>query len=513
MKRRPLLILILLACGGTARAQVRNENAHLQASDGAPNDRFGSAVDIDGDRALVGAYGHGGVQPSGGAAYLYARDPSAPSSWVLEKKFTPVDLRPGDLFGIRTALDGSLAACSDVNGTVRVFARDQGGAGQWGEEKRFLFPFTPFGPALALEGDRLVIGVASTGQVHVFERDLGGPRNWGLRKQLSKPLSIDFGSTVALSGSALFVTDLPLVVFHYQTGTVHVYERDAGGANAWGAVQTIASPELAADMFGRCTVDGDRAVIGAFVGNGGVGAAYVYARGSGATPWSLVRTLTPAPGEPVRLFGRRVALEGDLLAVGVYFDQTLTPMQSSAHLFVRDLGGADAWGYLTRLAPAGELEPGFSPEAISGGTILGANEIEDLSRGGAYVFDVARPSSTVRNGSGANPVSYASSTAPLLGSTWTGTVDLAGHPGATASVLVAYARPSQGVTIRAGEILVDTTSARLLVQSGIVSGSIATHRLTIPNDPRLIGFSCATQVAILGGGTELCNAIDINVGR
>src|SRR5262245_23261098 len=87
MKRRTLLILLLLTCRGSARAQVRTEDARLQATDGAPNDRFGAAIDIDGDRAVVGTYAHAGR----GAAYLYARDPGAPSSWVLEKKIVPVD--------------------------------------------------------------------------------------------------------------------------------------------------------------------------------------------------------------------------------------------------------------------------------------------------------------------------------------------------------------------------------------------------------------------------------------
>jgi hypothetical protein len=513
MKLPILLLSLSVILGSLDSAQIRTEDARLVAPDGGPNERFGSAAAIDRDLALIGAYAHGGVQPSGGAAYLYGRDQGGPGRWGLVKKLVPVDLAPSDLFGLRVALEGDLAVCSS-NDTVHVFARDAGGPGAWGEERRVSLSFTPFGPALALEGDTLVIGHAASGRVFVHERDLGGAGNWGRRATLVDPTpdgEAAFGSTVALSGSTLFVTRLPLTVFHYMTGTVHVHERDRGGANAWGAVQTLASPETgAADVFGRASVDGDLAVVGAMVGRAGLGAAYLYARtGAAANPWQLVRTFTSPDG---RLFGRRAEIEGDVLTVELLFDDSLDPVRSSAQVFVRHLGGPDAWGALAKLTPAGTASSGSSVAALSHGTLLATDENEALSSGAAYVFDVARAANRVRNGAGTNPACYASATPPRLGATWRGVVDVSGHPLAVATLVMARGRPSDGLFVAAGEVLVDGASPRLFAHLAPVTGSSSAHVGMIPLDPALIGTALSTQAAILGGATRLCNALDLVLG-
>ena len=494
----------LLACAVPIHAQLRGESMRLVAPDSATNDRFGCEVALEGDQALVGAYGHG-------AAYLFARDQGAPGAWGLVKELVP---SPSSyLFGIRVALEHDLAACAANDGTVHVFARNSGGTGNWGEEKRLSFPWTPIGPALALEGDILVVGDPGANAVFVHERNLGGPGNWGQRARLVDltPDSNSFGSAVSLSGTTLFVTRLPLVVGSYITGTVHVFERDRGGAGAWGAVQTLASPEGTPDMFGTAAVDGDFAVVGAYAGRSGAGAAYLYARGPSSTaPWSLVRTIVD-PAGAAGLLGRTVALEGDVLVVGAFFDRTLVPLRSSALVFVRDLGGAGAWGLRARLAPQGAGGPGFLPRALSGGVVLGADENEGFS-GAAYVFDVARAANRVRNGAGTNPSCYSSETLPKLGSLWRGVVDTSGHPQAVATALVGYELPSQGSTIRAGEILVDPSSRRLFAGFAPVVGSNSTHVIAIPLRPALIGLTCSTQAAIVGHATVLCNALDLVVG-
>jgi len=509
-----LAVSVLTVVSSVLCAQVRSEDARLSAPDGSMNDRFGSAAVTDGDRALIGAYAHGGIQDSGGAAYLLARDRGGPGRWGLVKKLAPLDLRPFDMFGIRVALAGDLAVCSNDQGTVYVFERNTGGPDNWGEEKRLSFVFSPYGPALALEGERLVVGSAGSGEVLVFERNLGGARQWGRRARLVDPTpggAAGFGSTVSLSGSTLFVSRLPLAVGAYVTGTVHVYERDRGGADKWGAVQTIASPEAGvADMFGRASLDGDHAVVGAMVGRSGRGAAYLYARTTSVTsPWQLVRTFTSPQG---RLFGRRAELEGDVLAVEEYFDDALQPVRSSVQVFVRNLGGPGAWGALTKLAPAASDVSGLSVASLSGGTLLGTDETADLYAGAAFVFDVARAANHVRNGGGTNLTCYASATPPRLSTVWIGTVDARAHAGALATLLMARERGGAGQFVSAGEILLDLTSPRLFAGvAGVVSGR-SSFAMNLPNDPALIGFAFSSQVAILGGGSELCNALDLVLG-
>ena len=57
----------------------------LTASDGAYGDDFGSTVSIDGDTAVIGAYGDG---PWSGSAYVYVRSNGV---WSEQQKLTASD--------------------------------------------------------------------------------------------------------------------------------------------------------------------------------------------------------------------------------------------------------------------------------------------------------------------------------------------------------------------------------------------------------------------------------------
>jgi hypothetical protein len=64
-----------------------------------------------------------------------------------------------------------------------------------------------------------------------------------------------------------------------------------------------------------------------------------------------------------------------------------------------------------------------------------------------------------------------------------------------------------------GEILVDLGSPRLFAASLSASfGSATLFSFPVPNDPSFAGQTAACQAAVLGGGVELCNALDIVAG-
>jgi len=69
--------------------------------DGALADGFGSAVEMDGDVAVVGSPGHG----ASGAVYILTK---TAASWVIDTKLEPLDL-PGSVgFGTAVAIEGDL---------------------------------------------------------------------------------------------------------------------------------------------------------------------------------------------------------------------------------------------------------------------------------------------------------------------------------------------------------------------------------------------------------------------
>ena len=124
-------------------------------------------------------------------------------------------------------------------------------------------------------------------------------------------------------------------------------------------------------------------------------------------------------------------------------------------------------------------------------------------------------SAVVRNGSGVNRVCFQSATLPVLGTTWTTTVDASAHPGAGMTMLLIMSAPHSGLFLRSGELLVKTPGLggveyfKSFASSG---GGVAQHHLAIPNDPALAGATAYAQAVIVGGSIELCNAVDIVVG-
>jgi hypothetical protein len=95
-----------------------------------------------------------------------------------------------------------------------VYRRDAGGPGNWGLVKHLFSPdqgngAKVFGRAVALDGDRLVVGDPAkypNGVCYVFERDHGGPEQWGLvtlvpsnMPYLGSSELAEFGAAVALS--------------------------------------------------------------------------------------------------------------------------------------------------------------------------------------------------------------------------------------------------------------------------------------------------------------------------
>ncbi|MEQ1894383.1 MAG: PKD domain-containing protein, partial [Planctomycetota bacterium] len=118
----------------------------------------------------------------------------------------------------------------------------------------------------------------------------------------------------------------------------------------------------------------------------------------------------------------------------------------------------------------------------------------------------------VRNGSGVNPLVYQSSL-PILGQTWTGSIDASGHPGAGLTMVLVRAQPSGGIASPYGEILYNPASPKLFTSIALSGGATAFHSGPIPLDLAFEGLTATTQGVIFGGaGAELTNAVDLVLG-
>lgn len=127
---------------------------------------------------------------------------------------------------------------------------------------------------------------------------------------------IGFGTALALDGERL-VVGRPATVSGFpmpasEGGAVHIFAPAAGGEWTEAAVLRPGASEVG-DAFGQAlAVDGDWMAVGAPAADGARGAVYLFRKGSGG--WTEVDRLQPEALDTGAGFGRAVALEGDVLA-------------------------------------------------------------------------------------------------------------------------------------------------------------------------------------------------------
>jgi len=136
----------------------------LEASDAASNDNFGASVSIDGNLVIVGAPGHedtGDPTDNIGAAYVFDLE-TGDELFILQAS----DGRENDQFGNAVAIHGNLALVAAVGANSidrgQVYVFDL----ETGAELRILRAedaenFDGFGGSVALEGNTAVIGADS----------------------------------------------------------------------------------------------------------------------------------------------------------------------------------------------------------------------------------------------------------------------------------------------------------------------------------------------------------------
>jgi len=355
----------------------------LTASDQAADDSFGYSVSVDGDVALVGAYGasSGGVTDAG-MAYVYERNVGGPNAWGEVAKLSASDKVASDGFGTSVSVDGDVAlvgACLaspgglGEAGAAYVYERNAGGTNAWGEVAKLSASDKAasdrFGYSVSVAGDVALVGafeaspggVTYAGAAYVYERNAGGTNAWGEVAKLSasdKAVIERFGTSVSVDGDVALVGAFmasPGGVTY--AGAAYVYERNAGGTNAWGEVAKLsASDKAVSDSFGHSvSVAGDVALVGALRASpGGVtyaGAAYVYERNAGGTnAWGEVAKLSASDKVVGDSFGNSVSVDGDVALVGArYSDPGGMSFAGAAYVYERNAGGTNAWGEVAKL--------------------------------------------------------------------------------------------------------------------------------------------------------------------
>ena len=230
--------------------------AKLTPDDPSEEAAFGTAVDTDGTRILVGTGAFSFSADERGGAYVF--EDQGGGIWAQTAKLLPPDVGPADRVGNAVAIDGDTAAINSRNegppsefpGSVYVFRLDNG---TWTQEQE-LAPdnpqstFAPFGPALDLEADTLVVGAPSyntgdfgfDGEAFIFTRT---GTTWTqfqtLLPDFARNTGPFFGLDTQLDGDWLAIGATSELIFNpdpVRTGAIYLFRRDR---DDWGFVQRL----------------------------------------------------------------------------------------------------------------------------------------------------------------------------------------------------------------------------------------------------------------------------------
>ena len=275
-------------------ASVWVEQPKLLTSDGLPSDEFGRSVAISGDVAIVGTPLHDHQGSASGAAYVYRFDGT---TWMEEVELLASDGVGAGRFGSAVAISGNVAIvgadADDENGSDAGAAytyRYDGSS--WVEEDKLLasdgLPGDRFGANLAISGDLAIVGVpvgdgnqSNTGTAYIYRYN-GSTWLEEIKLFASDGVNGDqFGRSVAVGGNVALIgapSDYE-VNDDERTGAVYVYRFDG---TAWGhEIKFLASDTQVDDQFGNSVaISGDSAIVASFVhdDNGASsGSAYVFA--------------------------------------------------------------------------------------------------------------------------------------------------------------------------------------------------------------------------------------------
>jgi hypothetical protein len=90
----------------------------LTPTGGSPFTNFGSDIDFDGARALVGAKSDVGAPSQGGAVYLFEHNGPATAPWQQTSRLTASDSQANDQFGAEVELDSTTAVIGNLRNST-----------------------------------------------------------------------------------------------------------------------------------------------------------------------------------------------------------------------------------------------------------------------------------------------------------------------------------------------------------------------------------------------------------
>ncbi|WP_176521834.1 FG-GAP repeat protein [Longimonas halophila] len=350
LQRVALLVIVLsLHAGPPLAAQITT----LAPPDSVDARSFGTALALDGNRAIVGAPGEDVCGPQSGAAYIYERDPEW-GQWTATARLTPEPCRENAFFGSAVDIRGSrvlISASSEFFATPEsnaAFVFEQTTDTTWAQTATLTGDLDqqegPFGADLVLTDTRAFVSTTGDfqgqfgGAVYVFRYDAQAD-TWGREARLTSAN----GSGPGRLGGQLEATNTRIVAaaptyFERTPGSVYVFERDAEAR--WHATTVLTGFD---DFFIPLSLDNDQLLVGERrAGDDESGQATLYTRAE-AGAWTEGTTLVPRRPFADGAFGSAVAVHGPWALVTGYDEQLQQDVNIDRVVYVFRRNDAGTW--------------------------------------------------------------------------------------------------------------------------------------------------------------------------
>lgn len=450
-----LFTAVILLISLQLSAQTYTEVFKTIAFDRESEDRLGYSVDISGNYAIVGCYGDdfGPLNPNMGSAYIFEK--TGIEDWTFVQKINNSDQDDYDRFGWSVAIDGNMAIigaygededASDANtmaraGSAYIFQR--GDDGVWTEMQKIVASDRTaddeFGWSVDISDSTVIVGAHHeghnavggayeyhAGSAYIF--DLGLDGIWTQSQKIvgsdraddhvypegrpdptDEDLSDLFGGSVAISGDYIVVGSHnhdygPAGVgtgFLWNQGCAYIFERSGG---VWTEATKIQSSiRKGWDRFGYAVdLDSNIVVVGVYAEDESefeaaslmnAGGAYIFERNL-AGDWLQIQKLDASDRSTGDHFGRDVAISGNNLVIGAEQediddggDDTLSNA-GAAYVFVKDDAGV--WSEIQKVTASDRANTDLMGESVGiSGTsfIVGAWQQDLDSIGMDYIED------------------------------------------------------------------------------------------------------------------------------
>lgn len=365
-------------------------------------DRYGYAVDISGDFAVVGVPLDDDKGMNSGSAIILKKDNRG--NWLFHQQLFASDGAADDNFGWAVAISGTTvvvgAPSSGIapvdHGSIYVFEYSNG---SWVQQSKLVpsgvASYDFFGGAVDVEGNYIVAGAQyadrvfhnTTGAVYVFTRGTNGLFSSNNYDEWADPGADHgqyLGSSISISGNTVIAGQYG---YNSLQGRAVALTLSGGSFSGYSYLQPTGG--TASNLFGwKVQVDAGRVIIGARGYNSYSGAVYVFEKASTGN-WVQQHILVANDGAGSDEF-YVAGISGNHLIIGASGDDDRGSSSGSAYHFQYN-STSNSWTQVKKLNGAGTGANAWFGYAVATdkASIVGAQGDDQV-----YFFNFIQPPST-----------------------------------------------------------------------------------------------------------------------